>query len=266
MPRPSRPAAAAAWLLPALLALAACGGGTASGTPSPAVTASPTTAPATAPPETARPTDASPIPATASPSLGAASAAPPSASVAAIPTFDLGGLTDHLPDVDSYRTSFVVDGVEQYSSVVVSKPEIRRRVTFLDGGLSTTIVQVGDQSWVKSADQTAFQPIPAELSSAMLGAFDPAVILGAFAQIDWTRDALDQGPEEKNGVPSRHYRIDPTSAAGTLTVPPGSSIDAWIADDGYLVAWESTGFTGKQDISIEVTHVDDPANVVDAPS
>jgi len=253
--RRSTTASAAAFLLPAVLALAACGGGTATATatPTPDANATPTAAAAT---ETATPApDATPT--------GEAPSAPP---IGAVPSFDLIGLTEHLANVDSYRTSFVVDGVEKYSSIVITKPEVRRAITFVDGGQTTTIIVIGDKSWVKSGDQTAFQAMPSELSTAMLAAFDPSVIVGAFSQIDWGQAAVDQGAEQKNGVSTHHYTIDPASVTGTLAMPAGASIDTWIADEGYLVAWESTGFAGAQNVSIQVTNVDDPANVVEEPS
>ena len=48
-------------------------------------------------------------------------------------------------------------------------------------------------------------------------------------------------------------------------VPAGASINLWIADEGYLVALESTGM-GAGDLSIQVTGVDDPANKVERPA
>jgi outer membrane lipoprotein-sorting protein len=252
--RRSTVAFVAAFLLPVALSLAACGGGTTTATPSPDANATPTAAAATEA-------------ATTAPDATATGEAPSAAaSLGAIPSFDLSGLTEHLANVDSYRTSFVVDGVEKYSSIVITKPEIRRQITFVDGGQTTTIVVIGDKSWVKSGDQTAFQAIPTELSTAMLAAFDPSLIVGAFSQIDWGHAAVDQGAEQKNGVSTHHYTIDPTSLTGTLAMPAGASIDTWIADEGYLVAWESTGFAGAQNVSIQVTNVDDPANVVEEPS
>ena len=49
-------------------------------------------------------------------------------------------------------------------------------------------------------------------------------------------------------------------------MPAGASIDVWVADAGYLVAWEMSGFEEGQDLSIQVTGVNDPANVVEAPA
>jgi hypothetical protein len=74
------------------------------------------------------------------------------------------------------------------------------------------------------------------------------------------------GAEQKNGIDAHHYHIDSASLVGGLTaLPAGATIDVWIANDGYLAAFESSGTTGG-DISIEVTNVNDPANKVDRPS
>ena len=46
----------------------------------------------------------------------------------------------------------------------------------------------------------------------------------------------------------------------------GAAIDIWIADQGYVVAWETTGFAAGEDIAIEISGVDDPANAVSPPN
>jgi hypothetical protein len=73
--------------------------------------------------------------------------------------------------------------------------------------------------------------------------------------------------EEKNGVQAHHVRIDSTSLLGaTGAMPAGSAIDIWVADAGYLVGWEMTGFPDNADFVIEVTNVNDPSNTVEKPS
>jgi hypothetical protein len=49
-------------------------------------------------------------------------------------------------------------------------------------------------------------------------------------------------------------------------MPPGSSIEIWIAEDGgYLVSLSATGLS-ESDFQMDVTNVNDPANVVERPS
>ena len=101
----------------------------------------------------------------------------------------------------------------------------------------------------------------------MFAAFDPTLLVGAFSSPQWAQSSLDKGTEQKNGVNAHHFLIDSTTAVGGFSgVPAGGSINFWIADEGYLVAWESTGMGGAGDTSIQVTGVDDPANKVERPS
>lgn len=186
----------------------------------------------------------------------------------ALPTFDLSALTGGLPGVDSYRTETSVGGVKEYESVVVTKPVLSKAITIYDSGeVSQRLVVIGEEAWSADGTDGAFETVPSQLASSMLLAFDPALMLGAFAGVDWANAATNQGVEEKNGVQAHHVRIDSTSFLGAAgAMPAGAAIDAWVADAGYLVAWEMTGFPEDANFSIEVTGVNDPANKVDRPS
>jgi hypothetical protein len=224
----------------------------------------------------ATPSPAASSEASAAPSVEAPSATPsevPSASteasVGALPSFDLGALTGAIPGIDSYRTSTSVGGVKQYESVVVTKPELSKAITVYDdtGTVSNRYVIIGKDAWSADGPAGKFQSVPAELASSMLMAYDPALMLGAYAAVDWSSVASDQGTEQKNGVEARHVRIDSTSFLGASgAMPAGAAIDVWVADAGYLVAWEMTGFPNDADFSIQVTNVNDPANKVEQPS
>jgi hypothetical protein len=92
-------------------------------------------------------------------------------------------------------------------------------------------------------------------------------MLGAYAQVDWSSVATNQGVEDKNGIQAHHVKIDSTSFLGASgAMPAGAAIDIWVADAGYLVAWEMTGFPNDADFSIQVTNVNDSSNHVDKPS
>lgn len=185
----------------------------------------------------------------------------------AIPTFDLGALTGGIPGVDSYRTSFSIDGVEGYQSVVVTKPVLSKAITTFDNGaVSTRFVIIGDEAWTADGSDGTFTSVPNELANAMLMMFDPTLMLGAFGGANLAGVGGDIGTEDKNGVSARHVRIDPTTAAGfAASMPAGASIDLWVAEAGYLVAWEMSGFPDDGNFSIQVTGVNDPANKVDRP-
>jgi hypothetical protein len=233
------------------LATAACGGST-------AATPAPTPTPASGTEATPPPAEATPTPASGT------EATPP----AALPTFDLGALTGGLPGVDSYRTETSVGGVKQYESVVVKAPVLSKAITIFDGGeVSQRLIVIGDEAWMADGANGAYQSVPSQLASSMLLAFDPALMLGGFAAVDWAKAASNLGTEQKNGVQAHHVRIDSTSFVGaSAAMPPGAAIDAWVADAGYLIAWEMTGFPEDANFSIQVTGVNDPANKVERPS
>jgi hypothetical protein len=228
------------------LLVAACGGTT------------PTTSPdgVTPPEPTATAEGATPAPTTAG------DITPP--PVGAIPSFDLSGLVQSLDGVDSYRVSISVDGEEQYRGVVVTKPELSRDVTISSGGDETRLVVIGDEAWVGQGD--TLQPAPAELATGMLAAFDPTLLVAAFSTPGAMTGAADLGTEEKNGIQAKHFQIDSTSFVGAMaSLPPGAKIDLWIAEEGYLVSLETTGVAGGG-FGINVSGVNDPANVVERPS
>ncbi len=243
----SRRAGLAGALTIAALTFAACGGSAATPTPTatPAGGATPTAAPtATAP--------------------GATPTAP-----GAIPTFDLSALTAGIPGVDSYRTSFSTGGVVSYTSVVVTKPVLSKAITTFndDGTIESRIVVIGEEAWTADGDDGPFEVIPAALAPTMLLAFDPTLMLAGYASADLGSIGANQGTEDKNGVRAVHIKIDATTALGLAgAIPPGASIDIWIAEAGFIVAWEMTGFGDDEDLSIQVTDVNDPANVVERPS
>jgi len=238
--RAPRPAGLTGILAVAALTLAACGGGTtSSSTPTAAGSVAPTVAPATSEPSTG-------------------TAASPSAAIA-LPSFDLTQLATSLENVDSYRITIVTNGETQYSGVVVTKPVLARDV-IVSG---SRFVVIGDEVWTGTGDQLV--PAPPELAATMLAAFDPAMLVGAFAQPGAMAGAQDLGSEDKNGIRAKHFKIDGTSIVGTLaSMPPGATIDIWIAEDGYLASLVVVGMAGG-DFSLDVTNVNDPANVVERP-
>lgn len=233
----------AATLLGSAILVAACGGGTATTGPDGATTAPDATATAT--------------PA----ATGAASAAPSASTAVALPSFDLSGLVANLDGVDSYRVKISTNGESQYDAVVVTKPVLSRDVTLTDG---TRIVVIGDEAWIGQGDD--LQPAPAAMATPMLAAFDPILLVGAFSAPGAMTGATEVGTEEKNGVQARHFRIDSSSFVGSIaSMPPGSAIDLWVADEGYLVSMSVSGM-GEGSFAMDVTDVNDAANVVERPS
>lgn len=197
--------------------------------------------------------------------------ASPAASTGAIPSFDLSGLSTSIPGLDSYQTSITEGGKAQYKTVVVAKPVLSKAITTYasDGTtIDSRIIVVGPNAWSADGPSGAFTAIPSGGSSALLAAFDPSLILSAYTSLDWASMASNKGVESKNGIQATHLAINSTGGLGlAAAIPAGASIDVWVAQAGYIVAWEMTGFgTDNPDLMIEVTNVNDPANVVTAPS
>lgn len=238
----SRRAGLTAALTLTTLIAAACGGGTS--TAAPDGTGAPTEAPTTAPESTA--------PESAAPS-----------SAVAIPSFDLSDLVTNLDNVDSYRLVITSDGSVEYSGTVVTKPELARDVAIGD----QRFVIIGDEVWMGTAGGDDLIAAPAEMANTLLSTFDPVLLVGAFANPGAMAGATEVGTEEKNGVSAKRFQIDASSIVGTLaSMPPGASIDIWIAEgDGYLVSLSVVGMEGG-DFTMDVTNVNDPANVVERPS
>ena len=234
---------AGALLMPIALLLAACDGATGS-----------TGASASSGATSRSSTDAIPSQATGE--------SPGASFPLAIPSFDVSAMTKGLANVDSYRISITVNGIEQYKGVVVTEPVLSRDLT-ISGG--TRIVVIGNEAWVANGSEP-LKPVPRQIATTMFAAFDPTLLVGAFSGPEWAQSSLDKGVEEKNGVPAHHFLIDSTTAVGGFSgVPAGAAVNIWIADEGYLVAFETTGIGGS-DMSIQVTGVDDPTNKVDRPA
>lgn len=236
----TRRAGLAAALTISAITFAACGGGTATATPDAAAT---------------------PTPAGATPASTPGAATPAPTTGGAIPTFDLSGLVTNLEGVDSYRVTITSGGATVYAATVVTKPVLSRDVTMEDG---TRIVVIGDEAWI--GDASKVEPAPPEMATPMLAAFDPVMMMGAFTTPGAMTGATEVGTEEKNGVQARRFTVDSNSMVGAMaSMPPGSSIEMWIADAGYLVSM-SIGGVGEGSFTMDVTNVNDPSNVVERPS
>jgi hypothetical protein len=236
MTRPSRAAFGAALLLPIILIVAACGGGSTTATPTPTP-------------------------------VGDGNGQP-NVPAGAIPTFDLGALTGGIPGLDSYRTTLSTNDVKTYESVVVTKPELSKAITTFedDGTVDSRYIVIGKEAWQAEGADGAFTAVPEAMAGVLLMALDPTAMLGGYAALDWGKAATDVGTEDKNGTRARHVKIDPTTIAGVgIQMPAGSSIDVWIAEAGYIVSWEMSGFKEGQNIAIQVTNVNDGANKVERP-
>jgi len=186
----------------------------------------------------------------------------------AIPSFDIGSLVTNLENVDSYRVTIAgADGLA-YSGTVVTKPTVSRDLVMGSGDSATHIVTIGDEAWMGTGDGP-LQSAPAAMVGGLIPLFDPMVLLGAFGGLSMTEYADNLGEEQKNGQNTTHYKVELSSLPNfaQLGMPDGATVETWVADDGYLVSFIATDFgeVGKT-LGIDVTNVNDPANVVERPN
>ena len=180
----------------------------------------------------------------------------------AIPSFDLGQLSNGLAKLDSYQIAITDKGADFYKGTVMNKPVAAKDVT-LNG--ATHIVVIGNDSWVGQAGGE-LKSTPGGIVTGLFASYDPALLVAAFSGPVWAESAANKGTEQKNGVSTTHYRIDGTTLAnGFSGLPAGATIDSWISDAGAVIALETAGWPSG-DLSIQVTNIDDPANKVDRPS
>ncbi len=257
-----KPVKSIAFALGVSVLFAACGGSSA--TTAPAAVATSAAAPASA---------AALSQPTVAPSVPTASAAP---SMAPLPSVgDVSNAATALSNVSSYKVSITTTGGTNpgtVSIVVVRKPTFAESFTATTGGKTTRIVVVGSDVWMDEGTGTfTKEPIPASALSAMTSAFDPGTFL-ARANSSVSLSALQTiGVETKNGVQALHLRADHSTAipAGQPTIPPGGTIDLWVATSGnYLVALEMNGIvsaSGPSSVNLEITNINDPSLSVSAP-
>lgn len=260
MTRRSAPLGAALLALLALI-VAACGG-TASPSPSsPVATATPSP--------------------TAAPTESGSDEPDPSGSAV-----DLSGTADALAALDSYVVTMEVSGLVPaasagqsvtMTSMVVQGDEPAAKFTISGaagapaGGLN--IIVVGDEAWIDPGTGAYIKsPGGAADFESMFLALSPAVLVAEFSGAQ--AGILKVGDEDRNGVPTEHFRLDASeSPEAALAAGIGDGIfELWVArDGGYLVAMR---FDGTYDVngtatavamSIDVSDINNPANVIDVP-
>lgn len=244
------------------LVLAACGGASATPTPTPAPTPTATPTPEPTPEPTPAPT---PTQATGGAGLSGAAAA--------------------LENLTSYRFAISISGDIGVAGVptdtgldmegtVVLKPD--RAVQFSIGGLTgetvITYILVADGAYVDFGTGTYIQ-VPADEAGAasLFETFQPQNLFGQDfgGAVDPSFLAAE---EEKNGVTTLHYHVDANSPGGAA-FGADTVVDIWVAKDGgYIVSAvvagsrTTAGTAVPFAISMDFSHFDDPANVVEAPT
>jgi hypothetical protein len=129
-------------------------------------------------------------------------------------------------------------------------------------------VTIGDEAWIGEGDGP-LTSAPSALIAGMIPLFDPIVLLGAFGGLSMSEYAQNLGEEEMNGQNTTHYKVDVSTLPNfaQLGMPASAIVETWVADDGYLVSFAATDFGAVgTNLKIDVTDVNDPANVVERPS
>jgi hypothetical protein len=269
-------------------------GGVANATPkaTPARTAAPaaTQAPSSAAPADETPaaetpaaeTPAAETPAAETPAAETPAAETPAAESAAPVTDPIAALSD----LNSYRLKIAIAskgisgsigslGDVSLDGTVILKPEkaADMKLSLGAAGTAMRIVEVGGKQYVDIGTGTLI-PSTDSSSSSMVDSFMPDKMFGSIASVASMMKVV--GDETKNGIATTHLTASPELLAtqgaalgGAFGLTDGTwTMDVWVAKDGgYAVSYAlaGKGSSGEMSMSMDLSHVNDPSNVVKGP-
>jgi hypothetical protein len=253
----------------AVLAIAACGGSTASLSPSEAPAASAPTMRSEAP----------------------ASIAPPSEATASQATGpDVGAAAQALDDIQKYALEIRASGLPQVAAgageVTMSGVVDRENDAYqldmtgiagldaVGGGSGISFIVIGDDVWIGTDGETFIktpgasamvQPIREGLAPGTLLNMVPAGAADNMTAV---------GQEEKNGVASTHYHVTGADSPGVAQgLGPDGVMDLWIADDGgYVVSMvvdgviDVNGTDTPMSWAMDISRVNDASIAIEPPN
>ena len=221
----------------------------------------------------------------------------PTASEEPTGGFDFSPAAEALNNLDSYKFNVeivtanaqggqgaVVEGTTTMSGTVINAPSEASSLHLVtkdkDGNVTddTEIVIIGPAVWLRSGGESGtWEAIPAESAPIFIqsmGAFRPEQMFSLyFAPIGTDNERV--GDEDKNGVPTTHYRGGEAVGAilGAIAGVQGSwTSDVWIArDGGYLVASEAgvqgsdANGGGSFSLIVNITDIESTDNVIEPP-
>lgn len=244
----------------AVLAVAACGGSSATQAPA---SLAPSTAASTAP---AASTPASP------------DVSQPSAEASEPAGGDEGGLSGaaaRLSGMDSYKFKIVMTGgsfgsllgTEPITGTVTTNPKAAQMSM-----MGMEIVEVDGKTWVKLG--TDWTESTDSSTSSLADSFSPEKMFGSTLSGSAAAGYKAVGEEPKNGVAAVHYTADATvlGTYGSLFGVEGNatwSADVWVAKDGgYPVSMSvlATGGTEEFKMIFDVTDINSPSNKIVSPA
>ena len=256
-------------MLVAVLALAACGGGS-----TPAASSESGATPAVG--STTAPAATSDAAATEAPAAGGA--------------VNLGDAAASLENLDNYSFKMVMKAeggskgmmgmVASGGSIVMEgalqlKPVEAAdiKMTLSGGGQASEIGYriIGDKAYMNLGGDS-WMAAPAEDAASTIDSLKPDKMLKGYA----TSDMSKVGEEDKNGIPSVHYQSTMDPGVGSMLGLPTATwtIDTWLAKDGgfpvsALIVAEGkneAGEAGTFSVSVDVTGVNDPNLKIEAPA
>jgi hypothetical protein len=211
--------------------------------------------------------------------------------------FDFSPAAENLNNLDSYKFNVeitsanaqggqaaVLEGTTTMSGTVNNAPSEASSLHLVtkdkDGNTTdeTEIVIIAADAWLRSGGATGdWQAIPAAQAPIFLqlmDSFRPEQMFSVFfAPIGTDNERV--GDEDRNGVPTTHYRGGEAVSAilGTIAGVQGSwTSDIWIARDGaYLVASEAgvqgsdANGGGSFSLIVNITDIESADNVVEPP-
>jgi hypothetical protein len=194
----------------------------------------------------------------------------------ATPTSISGGLSDAgsaFSQIKSFQFSITMSG-GTYGSMLGDAPMTGTIVLSPEKASDITIMgmqirEVGGKSyinlgttWIESTDDS---------SSSLADSLSPDKMFSSYVG-DMASDYNLVGEEQKNGVTALHYTAGADLAgsySGLAGVEGGTwTADVWVAKDGgYPVSMKIAETGGSEDFlfAMDITNVNDPANVIAAP-
>ena len=185
----------------------------------------------------------------------------------------LSGAVDAFSSIKSYRFSMTMKG-GTYGSLLGNDP-ITGTIVVDPPAADMTLMgmevrEVGGKSYVKMGDTWAESTDKS--TTSMADSMSPAKMFGSYLDPSMASGYKAAGDEQKNGVATTHYvaAADVMSQYGDLLGVTGGtwSAEVWVAKTGgYPVSMKLANTGGSSDFlfSMDITNINDSANVVDAP-
>ena len=186
----------------------------------------------------------------------------------------------------SYKFKFTLKGGSYASSVgagvagtVVNKPSFAVQFTYVD----QEIIEIHGKNWTKNGSSWTLSPYP-DLPTTY-DSYGPAILFAHYFTASSAAYYTSAGDETVNGVPTTHYKADPTSLTYMtnywgVTAASGQlapTADIWIAKSGgYPVRWKvaapnvkvvpGSGGSTVFEFLVDITKANDAGNVIHVPA